>query len=315
MDSIREFFVRSFQTAYGIPVEWQGCNRPLDYLMREEEAGIPYADVIHSSGISDFLVVRDLGVLSPYRPKAAEKIDPALRHLLADPNDYWFALRMSTLVIVYDAEKVGPDEAPRSWRDLLDPRWKNRITVAHPGYTPSALAFTHAIRRTVADDYFDRLAGNAPLVGPNQTNIIMAGQAQLGVGAHDSEGYYFSKYGQPLQLVYPTEGAPLIVSPQALMKSAPYPNAAKLFIEHTMSREIQQRLVRISGWHSPRSDVQSPDDAKALSQIKTIAVDAADLMVRERDVVSAFTRVYGTRVVPADRVARPFTARAIPNEW
>jgi iron(III) transport system substrate-binding protein len=86
--------------------------------------------------------------------------------------------------------------------------------------------------------------------------------------------------GDPIEIVYPAEGTPLIVGPNAVFKSAPNPNAAKLLQAYMFSAEGQQVLIDTAGMHSVHPGTKEKPGRKSLSQIKLMKDDAAAV---ERD--------------------------------
>jgi iron(III) transport system substrate-binding protein len=79
--------------------------------------------------------------------------------------------------------------------------------------------------------------------------------------------------GQPVDIIYPSEGTPVATSPSAVMKGAPNPNAAKLFQNWMHSREGQQLLVDYARQYSPHSQTVEKPGVRKLADIKLMAED------------------------------------------
>src|SRR5258708_28755863 len=98
--------------------------------------------------------------------------------------------------------------------------------------------------------------------------------------------------GRPVEPVYASEGAPLIIGPNGIFKASPHPNAARLFQAFSLSREAQQLIIDVGGLRSVHSQTQEKAGRKALADIKTMKDDAA-AVEKEGDAIKArYTRLF-----------------------
>src|SRR5215471_14692302 len=127
-----EKVAKLFEAAYpGIKVEVQrtGSQRILQRVMQELQANIKNVDVIHTSDAGHYV-------------------------LLKDKKRYHYGLRATVNVIAYNTKVVSPGEAPKTWKDLLDPRWKGKLVTAHPGYSGVIATHVLALVHLYGWDYF-----------------------------------------------------------------------------------------------------------------------------------------------------------------
>jgi iron(III) transport system substrate-binding protein len=101
------------------------------------------------------------------------------------------------------------------------------------------------------------------------------------------------KQGNPIKIVYPKEGVPLIVSPVAIAKDAPHQNAAKLFTEFIFSKESQQLLADKEGLYTGHPDVTYPADKPKLKDLKLLAADPDELEKRNAEIKKRFVEFFG----------------------
>ena len=110
---------------------------------------------------------------------------------------------------------------------------------------------------------------------------------------HDYYYYQMKKKGNPIEVVYPKEGVPLVVSPTAIASFAPHPNAAKLFTDFTFSRELQQVMADSEGLYTGHPEVKYPSDKPKLSELKLLPVDSEELEKRNEEIKNRFIEFFG----------------------
>src|SRR5262245_48092864 len=128
-----EKVAKLFEAAYpGIKVEVHrsGSERILGRVMQELKASIKNADVVHTSDAGHFVMFKEKGLLLKYTPAGVDAFPAGFK----DKDGYYYGLRATVSAIAYNTKAVPAAEAPKSWKDLLDPKWKGKLVTAHPGY-------------------------------------------------------------------------------------------------------------------------------------------------------------------------------------
>ena len=285
----------AFQNKYkGIEVEVHrtGSQRVLQRVMQEATAGIKNADLIHTSDAGHFVLLKEKGLLMQYTPRGVESFPAGFK----DKNGYYFGMRATLSVIAHNPKLVSDKEAPQNWKDLLNPKWSGKLVTAHPGY--SGIISTHvlALVNLYGWDYFRDLAKNRLHIvqsANDPAGVVASGERPVGVNGAEYFYYKTQKQGNPIKIVYPKEGVPLVVSPVAIAKDAPRPNAAKLFSEFIFSKESQQLLADKEGLYTGHPEVTYPTDKPKLKDLKILSADPDELEKRNAEIRKRFIEYFG----------------------
>jgi iron(III) transport system substrate-binding protein len=269
-----------------------GSGKLYSRYLQEAKAGIYTADIIHTSNISHFLSLKKSEDIVPYRPKGAEKLDA--NFLTAD--NFWTVLRASIYAPVYNTTKVKDSEAPQSWNDFLDPKWKDgKLVNAHPGYSGFVSVGLTALIKVLGWEFFDGLAAQKPIVVQSALDTVayvVRGEALMSVGGTAYQSALEIKKGEPIKHIFPKEGVPFIESPQAILAKAPHPNAAKVFSDFLFSKEAQQMFVD-SGLYVGHPDVTYPKWQTPLTDMKVLVVPAEEAAKMRKPIRENFRKKFG----------------------
>ena len=284
-----------FEAAYpGIKVEVQrtGSQRILQRVMQEMQANLKLVDVIHTSDAGHFVLLKEKKLLMKYTPAGIDAFPAGFK----DKDGYYFTLRATVNVIAYNTKLVPAAEAPKGWKDLLDPKWRGKMVTAHPGYSGVISTHVLALVQLYGWDYFKQLAQNKLMLvqsAVDPAGVVASGERQVAADGGDYYYYQMKKKGNPIEVVYPKEGVPLVVSPSAIASFAPHPNAAKLFTDFTFSRELQQVMADSEGLYTGHPEVKYPSDKPKLSDLKLLTVDPEELEKRNEEIKSRFVEFFG----------------------
>src|SRR5262249_48058675 len=159
-----------------------------------------------------------------------------------DPDGLFATQRAWLSVIGYNTNLVKPEEAPKSWADLTDPKWAGKMVKAHPAYSGTIMTATFQIARDLGWGYFEKLSKQRVLPPTQPPKKLALGDSAGMADGNDYNLILLKEAGQPVEVVYPTEGAPLITGPNGIFKDAPNPNAARLLQSYLFTQEAQQML-------------------------------------------------------------------------
>jgi len=293
--SSSEKVAKLFETAYpGVKVEVHrtGSQRILQRMMQELSSNIRNVDVVHTSDAGHYVLLKEKKLLMRYTPAGAEVFAPGFK----DRDGFHYGLRATVNVIAYNTKMIAAAEAPRTWKDLLDPKWRGRLVTAHPGYSGVIATHVLALVHLNGWDYFKTLAQNKPMLvqsAVDPSGIVASGERPVAVNGGDYTFYQTKKKGNPVEIVYPKEGVPLVVSPSAITSFAPHPNAARLFTDFIFSRDVQQVLADTEGLYTGHPQVTYPADKPRLPDLRLLTVDSEELEKRNEEIKTRFVEFFG----------------------
>src|SRR6266511_2679140 len=155
---VAEKLAKAFEAKYpgiAVRVERTGAERVFQRIGQEYASNIHAVDVVNSSDAAHFIVWKRDGILAPYVPEDVALHYPAEHK---DPDGLFASWRAWLSVIGYNTKLVKPEDAPKSFADLLDPRWAGKIVKAHPGYSGPIMTATFQMARDLGWEYFEKLA-------------------------------------------------------------------------------------------------------------------------------------------------------------
>ena len=269
-----------------------GSGKLFKRWVEEAKANIYDADIMHTSNTGHFVSLRKAGALIKYRPKGADKFPAAFK----DTDGYWTVLRAFVYIPAYNTTKVKPSDVPKSWLDLLDPKWGGgKLVNAHPGYSGSVSVGMAMLVKKFGWDFLDKLAAQKPRIvqsNVDTTTYLVRGEAIMGAGTGSYNDFDAAQKGEPIKMIVPKEGVPFIASPQAILKKAPHPNAAKIFSDWLFSLEAQQILAN-RGLYVGHPGVKYPKAQVPLSELKLMTMDPDEAVKMRKPIREAFRKKFG----------------------
>jgi iron(III) transport system substrate-binding protein len=285
---VAEKIAKAFEAKHSgiaIRVERTGAERVYTRIAQERASRVYSVDVVNSSDAAHFIAWKRDGLLAPYVPEDVAKFYP-VEH--KDPDGLFATFRLYLSVIGYNTNLVKPADAPRSYADLLEPKWKGKIVKAHPSYSGGIMTATYQMARDLGWDYFEQLAKQNVMQVQSSADpprVLARGERAVMADGADQQLFVLKDAGQPVEVVYPAEGAPLVVGPNGIVKEAPNPNAARLLQSFLFSVEAQQ-LINDLAYRSAHPHAKERPGRTPLRDIKTMKDDPI-AVERESDAVKA----------------------------
>ena len=275
-----------------VQVERNGCERIVQRIAQERSSNIHAADVVECSDMTALFDWKKQGWLAAFVPADVAKYPADHR----DTDGFFATDRLTLSPIEYNTKLVKPEEAPKSFADLLDPKWKGKIVKAHPGYSGTIMTVTFEISRALGWDYLKKLGQQQVMQvqsAADPPKRVAQGERPVAADGGEYLPLQMIDKGAPLALVYPTEGTPSIPGGAGVVVDAPHPNAARVFAIYLFSEEGQQLLADMARMRSVNPDVKLPAGMKPLSETKILKADTPAQEQETAEIKKKYAEYFG----------------------
>lgn len=268
----------AFQARFpGIEVQnvQQTASISREKIITEQGSRNYVADILQTGGGSVDWIVQS-GNSEPYQTPQIADIVPELQPVQKGVVPSTGILR----AIAINTNLVKPDQEPKTWADVLDPKWKGKIAMDEPRGDGPGLLTLSSIELVYGREWSEKLKAQQPffaLQGPILTGLVR-GEYSLYLSASHNEMIAQRKAGAPIKLVKPSDGIALSRNAAAMVKNQPHPNAARLYIEWYLSEEGQKVLAQ-QGYVAVRKGIVSEVPESNLQGVKFLGdpyTDAAN---------------------------------------
>ena len=259
----------------------------LSKIQTEARAGAFKADVIEIAGVLGHILKKD-GLFAKY-------ISPESRFYpdsVKDPDGTWTSFFMNTHVLSYNTKLVKKDELPKTYEEVINPKWKDKITMSEDFDIFGMML--KMMGRAKGLEFMRRLAAQGVVLKNSYSLAIQAvasDEVALGLNVYGTRTEEFKKKGAPIDWV-PLEFTLASLEPLALGAKAPHPNAARLFIDFLLSKEAQA-LMRERFRIPSRPDVP-PDPPELTKGLKLIPTDLS-LAEQSKQLAEEYRQIFQTR--------------------
>jgi iron(III) transport system substrate-binding protein len=292
-----EKIAKAFEAKYpgiSVQVERSGAERNFQRIAQEYSSGIRVADVLESSDASHFIVWKKQGWLAPFVPEEVAKDWPADQR---DPDGMFATWRSTFCPMGYNTKLLKPEEAPKSYAELTDPKWSGKLVKAHPGYSGTILTATFEIVRDVGWPFLEKLSKQRVMQLQSATDPpkkLAAGERAVMADGSEYVLLQLKEEGSPVEPIYPTEGTPFVTGPSGILKDAPHPNAARLYQDFVFSLEAQQMIVDVGAMRSLHPQVKEKPGRTPLKAIKAMKDDPAAVESQVEAIKKRYTQYFRT---------------------
>jgi iron(III) transport system substrate-binding protein len=294
--TVAERIAKAFEAKYqgiSVKVERSGAERVFQRISQEYASNIHAVDVVNSSDAAHFIAWKRGGILQPYVPEDVAKFyAPEYK----DPDGLFATFRIGMCVIGYNTGLVKAADAPKRFADLLDPKWVGKMVKAHPGYSGNVMSATFEMVRDIGWEFFEKLAKQKIMQVQSATDPpkkLALGERAVMIDGNEYNSLELKEKGRPIEIVYPSEGTPVAAGPNGIFKSAPNPNAARLFQNWCFTAEGQQLIIDVGYLRSLHPQVKEKPSWKPMKEIKLMKDDAAGVEKNATQIKARYSKIFG----------------------
>lgn len=265
VDAVGKAFTQKYP---GIHVDGNKTTSEVAFqrVMQDINGGAVQADVFSSTDAGHMSYLISKNKLVKYTPPNAAGLVPALRDF--NGGGYYRPGWVGLVAIMYNSKKVSAADSPKDWPDLTDMKWKNKIAFGSPNYSGLVGVWTVGMTEKYGWGFFEKLNKLNPLIGRSIDDAV----AMLNGGERDvaicsaATALRSAKKGNPLVVNYAKSFSLVDLSPVAILKGSPSPNAAKLLVDFMAGPEYS-KIMAENDEQPLRGDVPPPQGAKSLADL------------------------------------------------
>lgn len=254
-----------FEKRFGIRIELiSGRMRHLTDRIRTEVAVGKVQGDIMEGGDKYMLELHAVDALAKWRPPAPELDNIDKKVFVSEPVGYWWPVHLSAQAILLNTNMVKPEDYPKSYWDIVDPKWKGRVAIRDPRASGGGAWHMLGIYNTpgMGIDYIKKLKATVePFIvrggSRKLRDAIARGQFALGFSGRGENIRDLPK-GTPVKFVVPKEGQAWTPFSMATIKGAGRPNAAKVIMTWFYELENLQAWNTHAGRNVPHPKVKPP---------------------------------------------------------
>jgi len=266
---IRDAFVARFP---GIQLEGvdQRGRESREKVLAEQQSRNYVVDVV----VSGFDTQSELLANNFIEPYQAAEIPQVIPELVT-PGGNFNPRTVSIFTMTVNTNLVPASDEPKTWQDVLDPKWRGKLAMDDPrGSGPGGTIISGA-EVLYGLDWSSKLAENKPFfatqAGPIWTSLAR-GEYAIFLSSNHTDAIAQRKAGAPVKLLKPQDGVGITQINQSMIKNAPHPNAAKLWIEWSLSLEGQE-LLAAQGYATVRKGMKVAEPEANLEGVKFLPRD------------------------------------------
>lgn len=258
-----------------------GKQKLVSKILFEEQAKQHIADIVHTSVIETH-ILKKRGALSRYVPMESASFPAQYK----DPDGFWTSAYASGTLLGYNSRQVKRSNVPKTYDELLNPRWKNSIAI-----DANKIEWFAMLLKLKGRPYMEKLAALNPTLRDGNTlvlQLLAAGEFPIAAGVYEYSVEDLKTKGAPVDW-FGLEPVITYTVAVSLPSQPNHPNSAKLFIEWLLSREGQE-VINHYGRVPIRDDVESKY-GKILKQHKLLMTDV-DLGQKAKEVNETFRELF-----------------------
>ena len=278
------------KTGIKVAVVRMGTGEAMKRIAAEKDK--PLCDVFWSGDVA--VLENAKSYFQPYRsPEAA-----GLPAGYVEKDALWTASNAHVMVVMVNKAMLKGADAPKSWKDLLDPRWKGKVVMANPEKSGSAYAQVYGIYKLYGMDGLKKLIDNAKILDSSSLIYkgVAAGEYPLGITMEYAAYRYIEGGDKNVGIIYPADGA--FMAPEALgvVKGCPHPAEARKFADYLLSKPVVDEVFAKFSRRPARPDAAEVAGLPAVSKITLLkSFDTMEANTLEKEILKKWKEIVLSR--------------------
>lgn len=288
-----------FTEETGIKIEYIEISTGKALAKLQAEEGKTTADVWFGGGVDSYISATELGYLEQYPSPQSDKINPAYK----DAKGYWTGLSLvpAGFVVNNTVLKEKGLEAPKTWSDLADPKYKNEIIMASPAISGTQYAIVNGLLQAFGEEkgwnLFTKINENIDVYakgGGEPGPKVCAGEYGIAVLALTGSTYALEKE-YPVTVVAPEDFLPWTPAPIAIFANSQKKDAAKVFVDYMLSEKGQLALSEADARIMSREGIPTPEVMKNINVTKLVQQDVQLFGSQREAILSKWALMAGSK--------------------
>jgi iron(III) transport system substrate-binding protein len=272
-----------------------GSVETVKRFVAERQAGRIGADLIHGADPGGFEYFAQKGWIDTRLTELPLTSD--FRDGFYDRKAGWIAMRASGIALMYNTKLVSKDALPKTWKELLEPKWKGRIAISDPTRAGSSFSHFYAMWKMYGVEYLEKLAKNDVFVAGDGTatrDAVSGGERDI-APVSEYDAFTFKKEGKPVDVAWLEDGTIMVPAPLAVVKGGRNSDNAFALAEYMLSREGQQLIEDIILSWSPRKGIKAPPGKPELDSLKLATFDWEKAAAEKGQVLDLYFKYFQSR--------------------
>ena len=271
--TLNERAFSAFSKETGIQVESVSAGSGVVVKRIQAEKDRPQGDIIW--GVSRSLLETNRAFFAPYASKNIDAIPAEYR----DPDNLWIGNNLHLLVILQNTKALPANEGPKTWNNLLNPKYKGKIAFTDPANSGSAFSTVTLLvdlwgGGNAGWQKVKALFANMKIL--NRASLVFQGVGKgeypLGISL-EYAGYLWAHNGAPVKTIYPSEGTFAAMEGVAIIKGGPNLESAKKFVDWINRKDVRETILKATFRRPARKDLdlaRLPGQMPALTSVKLV---------------------------------------------
>ena len=263
-------------------------------LTAERRAGTYLADVCN---LTDIVIARNFVKSGGYVKYLSPQLTAYEPRFQSDPAGHFTWCGADAVGIAYNTNLVQPGEAPKNWKDLLDPKWRGVLNLKDSASGWQGMQWM-LFRKMYGERFWADMEGQKPkglASVTQQYERLINGEDKINGIAHFSVYLMNKEKGAPIAFVFPTDGMILGPTVTGVVDRAPHPEAAKLFVDWLLSPVGQASYVKATYYHPLRADVAPPPGGMSIAKTRLLVPDWDEFVSLHPQYVREWNALLGLR--------------------